>query len=148
MPLQRYADWHRRLHEAVQRLAGRPWFYGRHDCCLAACDLIRAMTGEDPARDLRRYRSERGAYRQAMRHGGVEALAVDVARRFDAPEVDPRFAQRGDVCVVYGDYGGLYGWTEALGVVDLSGRFVLVAAQPGGWAHVPIVQARRAWRIG
>jgi hypothetical protein len=140
--IKRREDWPARLGEAIEeaRVAGFVW--GKNDCCLFAANAVRAMCGVDPAAGFRGYATARGAAARLKEYGGVAALAAIQARRFGWPEVAPATARRGDVVLVE-DAGG-----EALGVVDLSGRWVLQPAAQGLAAR-PLARAGlRAWRIG
>lgn len=138
--MTRYSDWQRRLHETIEAASGRPFLYGRHDCCLFAADCIQAMTGSDPAEGWRgRYRSASGARRILRKHFGG-SLAAGWTRTLGAPLASPLLAQRGDIAVVLNDE------TEATGVVDLTGRRVACLA-PDGLTFVPLTLALSAWRV-
>ena len=145
-PPRRYENWPQLLTAAIAERADRPFAFGRHDCCLAACALVKAMTGTDLARGLRGYRSAKGARGKLDAGGGVVGLVNAVAERFAVEPVAPAFAQRGDVVVVRAPVGLDGEEGDALGVVDLTGLAVLVPA-PVGWARAPIAAARLAWRI-
>ena len=61
--LRRLEDWPERLAEAIEAANERPFSWGRHDCCLFACDAVMAMTGVDPAKPFRgKYKTKRGAF--------------------------------------------------------------------------------------
>ena len=145
--LRRHEDWELRLHAAIAERETMPFGYGKHDCCLAACALIQAQTGKDPAKGLRRYRSFAGAAKIVAEHGGMIGLANAVAEQLGANPVAPTFAQRGDAALVNAALP-TGGEGQALGVVDPSGMFVLVPAPDAGWTRVPRKAAVIAWRIG
>jgi hypothetical protein len=140
--LKRHENWPARLGAAIEAARVRGFEWGKNDCCLFAANAIQAMTGIDPAAGFRGYASARGAAARLKEYGGVAALAATQARRFGWPEVAPAAARRGDVVLVEDAAG------EALGVVDLSGRWVLQPAG-GGLAARPLMPAGlRAWRVG
>ena len=144
--LSRTAGWDSALARAREAAEARPFRWGRHDCCLAACDLILAMTGRDPAERLRGYANRREAEVVIARAGGFEALVEGLARHFGCEEIEPGFAARGDAALL-GSHGEMHlpgGF--ALGVVDLCGRKVLAPARRG-WYRAPIAAVRRAWAI-
>ena len=140
--IRRFEDWPARLGEALAAAAGRPFEFGRHDCCLAVGDVILEITGTDLAAGFRGYEGERQAAKVLEKHGGVTGIATAIAKRHRIPEVHPGLAQRGDVVIV--DKDG----DEALGIVDPTGRQVMAAARAGGWATRPAACIERAWRIG
>lgn len=93
----RLRDWQSRLADCIARRRELPFAWGKLDCALFAADCVAAVTGVDPAADLRAaYRSEREAARLVARFGGLAALA---ASRL-GPEVLPGQARAGDVGLV------------------------------------------------
>lgn len=129
---------------------GPAFAWGRHDCFLWAADAVRALTGQDPAADLRgTYSTARGALRRLRALGGMQALA---AQRF-GPQVPVSQAQAGAVVLlppaVCADQTGAYG---ALGVVVqcmASTGWGLVVAQGGaGYVMVNRSKAVMAWQGG
>ncbi len=140
--MTRFEDWPSRLHAFLEAAHGRPFSWGRWDCCILAADAVQAMTGADPLGPFRgRYRTALGAARLLTPMGG---LAGGCTRLLGAP-IAPLLAQRGDVVVVDSPTGA--GGPLACGVVDLTGR---AAACPGeaSLVFVPLARARQAWRIG
>ncbi len=138
-----------RLHAAVAARRGRAFQWGRHDCCLFACDVIRDAGGVDYAAPFRgRYRTAAGAARALRRFLGapspklrpaglLEAVAEKITRDNGLEEVPPLMAQRGDFVLVDETEG------PALGVCLGSH---IVAAGPTGTVLRPLAAARRAWR--
>lgn len=96
---QRHRDWQSRLQACLAERRLRAFEWGVHDCCLFVCDAVQAMTGHDPAADVRGYRTERDAARLVKRLGGLRAIG---AARFGA-EIAPALAQTGDVALVVVD---------------------------------------------
>ena len=140
--IRRFEDWPARLGDALAAAGDRPFEYGKHDCCLAVCDVVLAFTGADLAADFRGYKGAAAARRILKRHGGVVGIATAIAKRHRIPEVHPGLAQRGDVVIV--DKDG----DKALGIVDPTGSRVVAAARAGGWVTRPVAGIKRAWRIG
>jgi hypothetical protein len=118
----------------------RGFSWGKHDCCLAACDVVLAMTGTDPGEYVRgRYSTPWQAAKLFRPFGGLEKFVGVLARLHEMPEVGPRYARRGDAALVPAEHG----W--GLGVV--LGREVAVAASRGRARRLPAKLIRRAWRV-
>jgi hypothetical protein len=65
------------LDHLVARRAATPFAWGVHDCAMWAFDAVRAVTGRDPAPDLRgAYATARQAMRLLQRMGGLQGLAT------------------------------------------------------------------------
>jgi len=141
--MSRPDDWDVRLGMAIDAAARREFGWGRHDCALAACSIVQAITGTDPAAQFRgRYTTARGALR-ALRSAGyddLEAAAAALAEEHGFREIAPALAQRGDLLLADTRYG------PALGAVDLSGKHGLFAGQSGA-VRISVSAARRAWRV-
>lgn len=117
----RLPDWRPRLSALVAACFQRRFEWGVHDCALFAADAILAMTGTDPARDLRgRYASARGA-RKLMRAMGFADKAALLSALL--PEVPPARAAQGDIAVL--------GAAETLPVAVITGP-LLAAPGPDG----------------
>ena len=138
-PARRFEAWPARLRAAIEHGRDTGFAWGKNDCCLFAANCIHAMTGIDPAENLRGYDSQRGASARLRRQGGIEKLAETRARRHGWPEIPPATAQRGDIVLVEDTNG------RALAVVE--GRWVLQPAEQGLAAR-PLSAGLRAWRIG
>ncbi|MCH8196464.1 MAG: hypothetical protein IH904_00135 [Proteobacteria bacterium] len=140
--IRRFEDWPARLGDALAAAAGTPFEFGKHDCCLAVCDVILAITGTDLAADYRGYEGEAEALAVLRKHRGVVGIMEATAARHAIPEVPPGLAQRGDMVII--DKDG----DKALAIVDMTGSRVAAAARAGGWAPRPVSCIERAWRIG
>lgn len=113
-----------------------PFAWGRHDCCLFAADAVRAVTGHDPAADLRgTYATAAEAAAALARAGGLVGLAIARAGRV----VPTAAAQPGDVGLL--EPGG--GERPALAVC--AGPHWLAPGRIGLVGH-PAALVRRAWR--
>jgi hypothetical protein len=81
----RLPGWENALAATMQRHMALPISYGTSDCLLQIADVCLAMTGVDPMRRLRRYRTETGALRimAALGFGDVEQALAAVFPRID-----------------------------------------------------------------
>lgn len=138
----RFQDWQSRLDASLRETAARELEYGHLDCCLFAANVVLAITGHDPAHDLRgQYDSERAAYElmQARFGGYIEKTVAALAKRSGFEEIPVLMAQRGDVVLVGSNR------QCAAGVIDMTGCGA--AIYPKKLLSVPITHVRRAWRI-
>lgn len=135
LPTQRLRDWPERLAALFAARAAAPFTWGRFDCCMFAADAVLAVTGHDPAVDLRgAYVTEAGAARVLARHGGVAGVAAAYA----GLEVPPALAQPGDV--------GLSHHNPELPALAVWGGSAWHAAAGVGLVVVPAETVERAWR--
>lgn len=135
LPTHRLRDWPERLAALFAASAARPFEWGSFDCCLFAADAVLAVTGHDPAADLRAtYSTEAGAARVLRRHGGVAGVAAARAGR----EVSPALAQPGDV--------GLSHHNPELPALAVWGGCAWHQAGAVGLEVVPAESVARAWR--
>jgi len=144
MALVRFPDWERRLGECLAAAAEKPFQWGSFDCALSACDCIQAITGIDPAAEIRgTYSTAEQVRKLFVEHGGtLESLATFFASRLEMPEVGPFYAHRGDVVLVNNETPD-----RALAIVDFSGRFARCASE-NGLARLAMKRWIRAWRVG
>lgn len=131
----RCADWPARLDAAVRAAAGRRFRYGSFDCCLFAADVVCAITGVDPAADLRGYHGRRAALRILAREGGLIPL---VSRVLDRGPEHGSVAGRGDV---------VFGSPIREGAIGVCLGRQIAFAGPEGLSFHPRVIAALAWRI-
>ena len=132
----RLRDWQSRLDAAIREARARPFEWGRHDCALFAAGCVAALTGADPASDLRgRYTTETGAARVIKRLGGLEGIGD--ARL--GPRVPVLCAQVGDVGLIEQDGRDM--------AAVCAGQHWLAAALEGGLAVLPLAAARVVWRV-
>lgn len=135
-------DWINRLGAFEVANWIRPFKWGEFDCCLAACDLIRFLTGIDPAEKFRgTYSDELGAKKHIGDFGSVGELAVEVLGSYGFEELElPKTAQRGDIALISTpEYG------ETLGFVSTSGRIAAPGAR--GLVFYPITEILRGWKV-
>ncbi len=142
--MQRFEDWPERLAALFERAADRPFRRGRHDCALFAGEAVFVMTGTDLRKPfLGKYKTRRGADGALKRFAGTMLDAtVKLAAAHGAVEIEPGFAQRGDIAYV--EMGDL----SALAVLDLAGTFVTTGPGVIGFLPVPRDYVLRVWRFG
>lgn len=134
----RRADWPEILAALLARARAAEFAWGEHDCCLFAADVVRAITGRDPAAAFRgRYRTRRGAQLALKRYGRGTLLATVTA--ILGEPVPPLLARRGDVLYMDGPQG------PAMGVC--SGPRVMFPTRPRGLVAVHPLSCSHAWRI-
>jgi hypothetical protein len=134
--MTRRHDWPARLSELVTRAHALPFSWGTHDCCLWAADAVVALTGRDPAQDLRgRYFDAIDAYRALRQIGGL----LGAGQRTGTRLAGPGFALDGDVALVHD------GRRPMLAV--RSADVWLCAASRGLFA-LPQSAARITWGVG
>ena len=134
--MTRLPDWPARLSALVAQAHRLPFAWGVHDCCLWAADAVVAVTGVDPAQDLRgRYFDAIDAYRALRQIGGL----LGAGQRTGTRLAGPGFALDGDVALVHD------GRRPMLAV--RSGGVWLAAASTGLFA-LPSDSARITWGVG
>ena len=142
--MRRRSDWQRVLDEFLRANQGRPFEYGKWDCCLFVCDAIAEMTGIDLAAPYRGQYSTRVGAMRAMRKqlgtASIQAVAANAAATHHMPEAPVPLAHRGDMVLVG------RGRDYSLGLVALNGRDAIVASKRGLW-RLPLSRAVRAWRV-
>lgn len=138
--MTRCYDWQTKLREFIESRTFVPFNFGTNDCCLFACDAILAITGEDVAHGLRIYTNELEAEHVLAQYGGVAGVADMVTARYGIEEIDPKFAQRGDVVLCHLVTG------DTLAIMDTSCNPV----GPGKdkIERIPRKLMRKAWRVG
>jgi hypothetical protein len=134
LPDRRLQDWPLRLEALIAQRMAAPFEWGQRDCCLWAADVVLAVTGHDPAADLR------GAYSTAAQAAAaikrLHGIKAACARRL-GPAVPPIMAQAGDVgLIMEGDRPAAVGYT--------GGNWL--AQGPDGVVPVPDSAVFVAWR--
>ncbi|WP_143589608.1 DUF6950 family protein [Thalassospira mesophila] len=139
--VRRLPHWEMLL-EGWHKVAGtRPFLWGKSDCCLTACDAVLAITGIDPAGELRGRCHDRRSAIRVMRDyagGGVESTVVKAFAACGFADVPPLFARRGDCGLVPSDDG------PALAVCMGKNW---AAQGKDGLVYVPLQDGLRAWRV-
>lgn len=133
--MTRRLDWPERIDAVIRSHSGAAFEYGAHDCVLFAADVVDALTGSDPASDVR------GSYdaqtlRQVYRKtGGVERA---IAARLTC-EISPMLATTGDI--------GISGKGAKCFACVCAGGGAWLAPAPHGVEAIDPSHVRRAWRI-
>lgn len=139
LPNCRLPDWQTRLAALMASRRTTPFAWGTQDCCLFAADAVLAITGHDPAADLRHsYTTAAGAARVLAAAGGVAGIAI----RRAGPVVPVALAQPGDIGLL------------KLDAADSACRLALAvyggscwhAPGPAGLSSHPMTSIVRAWR--
>lgn len=118
----RRPDWRGRLDLYVNEVRRLPFSPGTHDCALFVAGAIEAMTGEDPAAELRgRYRTLEEGLVLLQSQGFIDHVDAAAARFERIPR---EMAQIGDLAVVKAEAEG-----RALGLVG--GHRVFVVGHRG-----------------
>lgn len=89
--------------DAIRQRDGRPFAWGSADCAIFACDVVKAVSGADPATGLRgQYSDQDGALRTlyAYAGGGLEAAAAKACAELGWREIEPAAACDGDMGIV------------------------------------------------
>ena len=150
--LTRHELWETKLHQSIEAHKAKPFAWGEHDCALSVCNHVLAMTGTDLAADFRgEYSSEEAAF-HAMQQICQDATTLEhvveqLAAKHQIPEIKPLHVQRGDVVLIDNPSPSTGLNRQALGIVHLNGRHVLVTG-PDGLHVLRVAHVRRAWRIG
>jgi hypothetical protein len=133
--MNRVSNWPSYFDAAVENLRA-PFTWGKNDCCIGACNVLCAITGDDPGADLRdTYDSALSAARILKKMGGVEAITESRCLARGWIGIDPLSARRGDLVLIDTEQGA------AVGICI--GSRVLFA----GGEERPLKTARRAWRV-
>lgn len=130
----RLRDWQSRLQACQAERWSRPFAWGSHDCALFAADCVQAVTGSDPAADLRgAYSDAAGAARVIARLGGLRSIG------------DARLGERvAPLCAQPGDIGLVVSAGRECAAVCVGESWV--APSLVGLEHLPIEAAVVAWR--
>ena len=136
----RQPGWEGRLLATLGKHRDAPFVWGNSDCLIVAADLARAMTGVDPMKGYRRYRTEGGAARLLDQLGCSD---IEDALALVFPPIAPAMAWRGDCGIVEQERAGE---VEKLCVV-FAGELAM-ARSPLGSAFLKRGRVVRAYAIG
>lgn len=139
--ITKYTDWVERLNKWTESVEQKPFKWGEHDCCLAACDAVLEVTGFDLAKDFRgRYNDEAGVKELIRKdYGTLENLCKTVAKKAGLLEIDPMKSSRGDLSLCNLALGPTLGICIGKAVMLPSSRRAI---------FVPLTKIIRAWRVG
>ena len=144
--LRRRHDWRQAMQHALKARMHSPFRYGEFDCCLAAADVIAAMTDVDPMADFR------GGYKSAasaaglLRDKGKGTLLktlISVMPAAGSRRIPVARASIGDLMVTkHAIHDACRG--QACGICI--GSFSLYPGETG-WTSLPTTAAHAAFRI-
>lgn len=138
-PALRFEDWPLRLDAFLSAARDRPFSWGDNDCALFVADCIGALTGVDPAADLRGRYVDQDSAAAVIGAGGLSRLVERIASAHGFQSIQPTFAGRGDVVMfTTPEYG------VTLGICI--GAYI---AAPGADGMILFKRSRieRAWRV-
>jgi hypothetical protein len=131
----RIAGWEAALVATIEHHSEQPGAFGVSDCAILPADCILAVTGVDPFKKFRGYKTEAGGAKRMKRAGFADLPALFASV---LPEIAPSLAQRGDVGFVLRD-GVLSG-----GVFT---SFGFARKAPHGVIYEPITAVVRAFKV-
>ncbi len=137
--IERKPNWEIILAQELRK--PRLFEWGVSDCCLFVGDIIKAMTGTDPAQTFRhKYSTSKSAFKELRKQGfnGVGELAHKMARKYGYKTVDVNFAQKGDVVCAFFD------GRESLGVMD--GQYGVFVGS-AGYVYIEKYDLINAWAV-
>ncbi len=138
----RKKTWKTNFVKYIHKNINTPFYFGKHDCFLTACDLIKEITGIDAAEQHRnKYEGVEETKKILEKHGGLETEVIKICKQNKWEQINPLFASKGDLVMI-----NIGADRKALGVIDLNGSEILFAA-PIGFTRKPITDAVLAWRI-
>lgn len=140
IPARRH-DWEPHFVAIMERHRAMPFVWGKSDCLIVPADLARAMTGVDPMRSLRAYRTEAGAARLLARLGFAD---VEEALKAVFPRIPKAWARRGDAGVIEQVVDG----RRQLATLIVVGTLAIGKAADGGHVAVPRSALRATYAIG
>jgi hypothetical protein len=82
--------WESKLAEYLENVG--PFEWGQNDCCLFAANAVEVITGTDPAKKYRGYKTKLGAAKK-LKDLGIEGAW---SKEFGDP-INPKLCKRGDV---------------------------------------------------
>lgn len=96
--MKRKVDWPRLMAEAIESRRTAAFEWGKNDCVLFTADIVKAMTDVDMMEEWRgKYDDKESAHRLIAANGGFEAFVENVCENHGLTEINPNFAQRGDI---------------------------------------------------
>lgn len=135
--MTRFETWPMILSDILRERQTMPFQWGVNDCMLFCSDVVYALTGEDPAAEIRgTYDDEMSAY-NVIGYYGDTVEAIIEAKLGESKSVS--FAARGDI-VTYNCNGRMCG-----GVVDDTARRAAFIMPEKGLTRIPLKLCLSAW---
>lgn len=135
----RFDHWERRLNATIKEYERAPHEWGRTDCIMFAAKCVWCLTQKYPGGRYREtYHDEAGALRIIAESGGLVAMIETAFAEagIEAERIDPRFAQRGDPCLLDDDRS-----------VGICMGATVIGKTLAGLESVPISRAKICWAI-
>ena len=139
---RRYDDWPERLTEVIERYRNQSFAWGESDCGTFATDCVREITGVELYSEFRGRYTDLKSYISLLRNyecDDVGCLFDVVGGAFNFESINPRLAQRGDVC--------LYSNDQSLPSLGVCTGIRAMFHTEQGLLQVLMSDVSRAWRI-
>ncbi len=137
--IERIDKWRPALFAEIERCGAEPFSWGKNDCALFAANCVKAMTGFDPSRGHRGYRTPAGALRK-IKAAGFETYVELAEAMFKKIHISR--AGVGDLAIIDTGRGPL---GMVAGVVTGTEIAVL---RPDGLGFLPRGKAHHALLVG
>lgn len=133
--------------EYIEQCQTKPFQWGTFDCCMFVCDFYKQAIGIDLAHWYRdKYNDEAGAYQAMLKRTRRKKISNSLVQRVaeieceanNFTEINYKFSQSGDMCVVNTPQG----W--ALGLIH-NGK--VWATTTKGLVTLPLKEVIKAWRM-
>lgn len=135
--MTRRPDWAARMFDTFDAHSGRPFEWGKDDCCLFVARVVDAMTGSQFASDLAAlYHDETSANALIDGAGGLEGAVSAILGASKA--ADEYRAMRGDVVLIDGGLGDAVGICRGIDVLAMG---------PRGLQKLDRSEIRKVWPI-
>jgi hypothetical protein len=147
--MKRKEDWPELLDISIREKSALPFAWGTNDCILFSCSVIQAMTGVDPAANLRgTYNNAFGAYAAIATTGAttLSGMVSTLAAEQGMKEIPHKMAQRGDL-VCFEQPSTNPAFDVVFGIVGHCGRDA-VCVSDEGLKRISVLKAFKAWRVG
>lgn len=134
----RLEGWESRLARLIEEARHRPYVLGENDCFRMACEVVRALTGDDLWPVYQGYTTRREALARLALLGSTFESAFD--KVFGSPRLPWQNARRGDIVALQSEDG-----EKHLGVCNGS---TVAGLLEHGLAFFPLPVALCCWRVG
>jgi len=132
--MTRLENWPTLLADYIESRRPTSFTWGENDCCMFAADGVKAVTGVDLAKGLRRYHTKIGAARILKQCGGVRGVPSHVGLKAQPITM----AKRGDPVLITMPEG------DTLGLC-LGARSAFVT--PDGLTFWPTLNCSHSWSL-
>ncbi len=137
----RFENWPEVLDAYLKDVRQKAFVRGDFDCALFAVGACLAMTGVDYGQEFRNLYSSKDAAEALITSKGYANLEALADATLGAALPTTMMAQRGDAIMFETEDG------PAIGIVDLSGRYIVAVSEERGVVRLPLRYGFKAWRI-